>query len=87
MKAGDHGVPGGENTLKLPNGEVRYFTLLEAKRIQTFPDDYILTGSWTEAMRQLGNAVPVNLARTLAQNLFPKTTVGEPAKSVVANAR
>lgn len=69
LKAGDHGVPGGENMVVLPNGEVRYFTVREAARIQTFPDNYVLNGCWTEAMRQLGNAVPMELARTLGNHL------------------
>ena len=62
IKAGGHGVPGGENTVRLTDGTIRYLSVLEAKRIQTFPDDYIITGAWGEAMRQLGNAVPVQLA-------------------------
>ncbi len=70
IKAGDHGVPGGENMIKYPDGTVRYYTVLEAKRIQTFPDDYPISGSWTEAMRQLGNAVPVKLANVIAKSLF-----------------
>jgi DNA (cytosine-5)-methyltransferase 1 len=66
LKAGDHGVPGGENMLRRVDGTVRYFTVREAARMQTFPDDYELHGAWTEAMRQLGNAVPVRLARIVA---------------------
>lgn len=66
LKAGDHGVPGGENTLVKPDGSVRYFTVRESARLQTFPDEYILHGAWTEAMRQLGNAVPVALGATIA---------------------
>ncbi|MFT4299203.1 MAG: DNA cytosine methyltransferase [Aeromicrobium sp.] len=66
LKAGDHGVPGGENMLRRPDGTVRYFTVREAARLQTFPDAYELHGSWTEAMRQLGNAVPVRLAQIVA---------------------
>ncbi len=69
LKAGDHGVPGGENMIRYPNGEVRYFTVRESARIQTFPDDYIFSGSWTESMRQLGNAVPVALAQAVAQSV------------------
>lgn len=72
LKAGDHGVPGGENMIRFNDGSVRYFTILEAKRIQTFPDDYPILGSWTEAMRQLGNAVPVHLGMTIAETLLPK---------------
>jgi len=71
LKAGDHGVPGGENMIRFNDGSVRYFTILEAKRIQTFPDNYSILGSWTEAMRQLGNAVPVKLGEAIAQTLIP----------------
>ena len=69
LKAGDHGVPGGENMLARPNGTVRYFTVREAARLQTFPDEYEFCGSWTETMRQLGNAVPVHLAETVADSV------------------
>ena len=66
LKAGDHGVPGGENMMVLEDGRVRYFTVRESARLQTFPDGYIFHGSWTETMRQLGNAVPVILGRKVA---------------------
>lgn len=69
LKAGVHGVPGGENMVLMPNGSVRYFTVRESARLQTFPDNYELHGSWTEAMRQLGNAVPVELARVIAKDV------------------
>jgi DNA (cytosine-5)-methyltransferase 1 len=69
LKAGDHGVPGGENMLLRPDGHIRYFTVREAARLQTFPDDYIFRGSWTENMRQLGNAVPVRLAEVIAASV------------------
>jgi DNA (cytosine-5)-methyltransferase 1 len=66
LKAGVHGVPGGENMIRNPNGTVRYFTVREAARIQSFPDTYRFTGAWGEAMRQIGNAVPVRLAEAVA---------------------
>ncbi len=69
LKAGDHGVPGGENTLRHTNGRVRYFTVREAARLQTFPDSYEFHGSWTETMRQLGNAVPVALSFSVADSV------------------
>ena len=69
IKAGDHGVPGGENMMVLDDGNVRYYTVREAARIQTFPDDYIFPCSWTESMRQIGNAVPVKLAKIVADSV------------------
>jgi DNA (cytosine-5)-methyltransferase 1 len=72
IKAGDHGVPGGENMIVFPDGETRYLSISEAKRIQTFPDEYTITGAWTEAMRQLGNAVPVQLAQIIGQSVLNK---------------
>lgn len=70
LKAGDHGVPGGENMVILDSGDLRYFTARESARIQTFPDEYVFHGSWTECMRQIGNAVPVKLAETVAENIY-----------------
>lgn len=69
IKAGDHGVPGGENMMVLRDGSVRYFTARETARIQTFPDGYVFHGSWSETMRQLGNAVPVALGRIVASSV------------------
>ncbi|MCL1561533.1 DNA cytosine methyltransferase [Xanthomonas nasturtii] len=66
LKAGAHGVPGGENMIDHGNGSYRYLTIREAARIQTFPDAWHFRGAWSEAMRQLGNAVPVELAKVVA---------------------
>ena len=58
------------------NGEPRYLSIREAARVQTFPDGYVFHGSWSETMRQLGNAVPVALgnvvARSVAESLLMK---------------
>lgn len=84
LKAGDHGVPGGENMLLYPTGDVRYFTVRESARLQTFPDNYFFCGSWTESMRQIGNAVPVELARIVAKDV--KEHLIQHEKSERANA-
>lgn len=77
LKAGDHGVPGGENMLVKDDGSVRYFTIRESARLQTFPDGYRFHGSWTETMRQLGNAVPVMLARTVASSVAERLILAQ----------
>jgi len=69
LKAGDHGVPGGENMLIHANGKIRYFTVREKARLQTFPDKYHFTGNWTASTRQLGNAVPVLLSFIVARSI------------------
>ena len=83
IKAGGHGVPGGENMMRFRDGSVRYFTVFEAKRIQAFPDDYLIHGAWGEAMRQLGNAVPVLFAQQIATAL-KALLQGLPSDSVEA---
>lgn len=65
LKAGDHGVPGGENMMVRDDETVRYFTIREAARLQGLPDSYLFPRSWTESMRQLGNAVPVPLSEAI----------------------
>jgi DNA (cytosine-5)-methyltransferase 1 len=69
IKAGAHGVPGGENMLVLDDNYLRYYTVRESARIQTFPDKYFFCGSWTESMRQIGNAVPVKLATIIGESV------------------
>lgn len=69
LKAGGHGVPGGENMIRFEDDSIRYFTVRESARIQTFPDDYNLEGAWGEAMRQIGNAVPVELAKVVGSSV------------------
>jgi DNA (cytosine-5)-methyltransferase 1 len=86
IKAGDHGVPGGENMLVRPDGSVRYFSARETARIQTFPDGYVFHGSWSETMRQLGNAVPVALARVVAASVA-QALVEVQLRSTLAQAR
>lgn len=86
LKAGDHGVPGGENMMVRDDGSVRYFTARESARLQTFPDGFKLHGTWTEAMRQIGNAVPVMLARHVAASVAQRLIEAE-ARNLAGAAR
>lgn len=89
LKAGAHGVPGGENMIVREDGSVRYFTVREAARIQTFPDGYRFHGSWSETMRQLGNAVPVMLGRIVAASVAERLLMAKASKvaTLAAKAR
>lgn len=87
VKAGVHGVPGGESVMQLDNVSFinfgggtgyRYMTVRETARVMTFPDHWQLAGPRGERMRQLGNAVPVKLGQAFAE------AVGEALKSVGA---
>jgi DNA (cytosine-5)-methyltransferase 1 len=48
----------------------RPITIREAARLQTFPDDFAFAGSNVQAAKQIGNAVPVKLARCLAEHIM-----------------
>ena len=47
--------------------ENRFVTVREASRLQGFPDDFRFVGTLTSTQMQVGNAVPVPLARAVAQ--------------------
>ncbi|WP_424183509.1 DNA cytosine methyltransferase [Actinokineospora sp. G85] len=69
VKAGVHGVPGGESVLEKQDGSIRYMTVRETSRVMSFPDNWRLEGPRGEQMRQLGNAVPVKLAEAIANSV------------------
>jgi DNA (cytosine-5)-methyltransferase 1 len=79
LKAGVHGVGGGENMLRDEHGHVRYFTVRECARLQTFPDSWTFCGPWSSVTRQLGNAVPVTLAAIVARSI--KQALARPRES------
>ncbi|MTW87419.1 DNA (cytosine-5-)-methyltransferase [Virgibacillus dakarensis] len=47
----------------------RFLRIEEIKRLQTIPDNYILTGDFKEQWRQVGNAVPSLLSSVLAKRI------------------
>ena len=59
----------GHNAFPLHPTENRSLTVREAARIQTFPDDVVFCGTRQNQCIQVGNAVPVKLAKILAEHI------------------
>lgn len=62
-------APAQKQTERCHPEETRPFTTREYARIQTFPDDWEFAGSATSIYKQIGNAVPVNMAERLGGSL------------------
>ena len=65
IKSGVNGIGGGENMLCKDDQSVRYFTNLEMLRLQTFPDNYKISGTRSSVVKQIGNSVPPLLAKLI----------------------
>ena len=50
--------------------ETRPLTIREYARIQTFPDDWVFCGGLSAQYKQIGNAVPVNLAAAIGRSII-----------------
>ncbi len=55
--------PAQKQTERCHPDELRPFSVRENARIQSFPDDWVFEGSLSQQYKQIGNAVPVNLAK------------------------
>ena len=62
-------APAQKQTERCHPEETRPFTVREYARIQTFPDTWSFSGSITAQYKQIGNAVPVNLAVEIGKSL------------------
>ena len=63
-------APAQKQTERCHPEETRPLTVREYARIQTFPDSWIFTGSTSSQYKQIGNAVPVNLAMAMGRSLI-----------------
>lgn len=61
---------GYDALVKYTDTEIRRLTTLELKRIQSFPDDYIIEGSKKDVIIQIGNAVACRFAYHLGKYLI-----------------
>ena len=61
--------PAQKQTERCHPDETRPFTIREYARIQTFPDDWKFAGSVSAQYKQIGNAVPVNLASAIGKSI------------------
>ena len=59
---------GGNNVPYLVNQD-RFFTLDECLLLQGFPKNFKLTNNYTEALKQIGNSVTINVVKKIAQKL------------------
>lgn len=67
-------TPSQKQTERCHPDEIRPLTVKEYARVQTFPDDYKFAGSSNKIYKQIGNAVPVNLASVIAKQIYDYLT-------------
>ena len=63
-------APAQKQTERCHPTETRPLTVREYARIQTFPDDWEFAGNMSDQYKQIGNAVPVNLAYAIGRSLI-----------------
>jgi DNA (cytosine-5)-methyltransferase 1 len=61
---------GYDALVRYSDTEIRRLTILELKRIQSFPDDYIISGSKKDIIMQIGNAVACRFAYHLGKHVI-----------------
>lgn len=62
-------TPSQKQTDRCHPDEIRPFSIRENARIQSFPDNWVFEGSMAEKYKQIGNAVPVNLAKEVGLSI------------------
>lgn len=78
IKAGVHGVGGGEGMLRDLDGTVRYLSIREAALVQGFPQSYEFPGIRSRVMGVIGNAVAVDVAAAVGTSLVSLRAENKP---------
>ncbi|TWR24005.1 DNA (cytosine-5-)-methyltransferase [Mucilaginibacter achroorhodeus] len=80
--------PAQKQTERCHPEETRPFTVREYARIQTFPDNWKFAGPVSSQYKQIGNAVPVNLAKAIGESIVKflneKRLIEQSEKSLIA---
>lgn len=73
LRAGVHGVSGGENMVDYGSHHegtrYRHFTVREAARVMGVDDDYAFPGTWSDGLKQMGNAVCPPMAHAIGESI------------------
>jgi DNA (cytosine-5)-methyltransferase 1 len=68
---------GYDALVKYSDTKIRKLTLNELRKVQSFPDEYIFSGSSKDIIMQIGNAVPCLLSEAVGKHLFNYCTLTE----------
>jgi DNA (cytosine-5)-methyltransferase 1 len=73
LRAGVHGVSGGENMIdygpSFEGNRYRHYTVREAARVMGVDDNYVFPGTWSDGLKQMGNAVCPPMAESIGKQL------------------
>lgn len=69
--------PSQKQTGRCHPDETRPFTTRECARIQSFPDEWNFAGNMSNIYKQIGNAVPVELAKNVGQSIMKALNEGD----------
>jgi DNA (cytosine-5)-methyltransferase 1 len=62
----------GYSHIHYEDAQARTISVREAARLQSFPDGFVFSGAMNEAFRQIGNAVPPLMAKSIATEIMTK---------------
>jgi DNA (cytosine-5)-methyltransferase 1 len=76
---------GYDALVKYSDHEIRRLTIIELKRIQTFPDNYTIIGNNKDIVMQIGNAVACKFAKYLGKYLIKTLHKSKNSRNLIDN--